>query len=538
MTELHKYNISSTKLMLAATAITMSTLVAMPAFAQDVVLETNDGSTTISGKLMSFEDGFYTIKTALGNMRLSAERVSCDGDACPNLGVSDEEVDFSIRGTNTIGDELMPLLIEGFAGIINAESDIVTTGDSSVKIATLIADQGYGDAFASVLIESSSSQDAFSTLVDGSAEIGMADRRITRDEARALRSAGAGSMVDLSHERVIAVDSILVLVEENNPVNSLSIDQLADIFSGKTTNWKDVGGPDLTINVFSFPEGSGTEGAFADRILHDRDSDIKTDANFVNSHIDMSRSIVNDPAAIGYASYAFQRGAKSLNLISECGIRSRPDAFSAKTEEYPLQRRLYVYNRGDATSDRAQEFLDFVTTESADGLVAKSGFINLAVDRQPQEAGSDRVRALIRDTSDQFEAALMRQLLIEMMDWDRLSTTFRFASGSTALDSKAQRDLERLVTFIEPLPAGTQIAVVGYTDDRGPFSANQALSETRAAHIVQVIKSFAGDRLGDIDITSMGFGEISPADCNETSTGRTTNRRVEIWIRDSDPYAN
>ena len=132
----------------------------------------------------------------------------------------------------------------------------------------------------------------------------------------------------------------------------------------------------------------------------------------------------------------------------------------------------------------------------------------------------------------------MRQLLIEMMDWDRLSTTFRFASGSTALDSKAQRDLERLVTFIEPLPAGSQIAVVGYTDDRGPFSANQALSETRASHIVDVIKNFAGDRISDIEIKSMGFGEIAPADCNETSSGRTTNRRVEIWIRDSDPYAN
>ncbi|MCK4860382.1 MAG: substrate-binding domain-containing protein [Rhodobacteraceae bacterium] len=527
-----------TKRMFAAAAIAMSALVAQPAIAQDVILETNDGSTTIRGELMSFEDGFYTIKTALGNMRLSAERVSCAGDACPELSIDLAEVDFSISGANTIGDELMPLLLEGFAGVINAEADIVTTADSSVKVATLIADQGYGEPFASILVQSSDSKDAFVNLIEGTAEIGMADRRINRDEARALRSAGAGSMIDLKQERVIAVDSLLVLVEESNPVNALTIDQLAGVFAGTITNWKDVGGADMAINVYSFPEESGTETTFSDRVLHPRDMHTKSDANFVNNHIEMSRSIVNDPAGIGYAGYAFQRGAKSLSLISECGINTRPDAFSAKTEEYPLQRRLYVYNRGDATSDRAQEFLDFVTTEAADGLVAKSGFINLGVDRQPQDAGSDRMGALIHNTTDQFEVTLMRQLLIEMMDWDRLSTTFRFASGSTALDSKAQRDLERLITFLEPLPAGSQIAVVGYTDDRGPFSANQSLSETRASHIVNVIKGFAGDRVADIDIVSMGFGEISPADCNETATGRSTNRRVEIWIRDRDPYAN
>ena len=65
MTELHKFNMLSAKRILAATAITMSTLVTVPAFAQDVVLETNDGPTTISGKLISFEDGFTPSKPRL-----------------------------------------------------------------------------------------------------------------------------------------------------------------------------------------------------------------------------------------------------------------------------------------------------------------------------------------------------------------------------------------------------------------------------------------------------------------------------------------
>lgn len=521
------------KPLLTAVAFTIATLNVNIALAEPVVLRSNDGSTSITGELVSFEDGTYTVQTVLGQMQLSAARVSCEGADCPDLSVDVGEVDFAITGANTIGDELIPLLLEGFATTINAEADILTSADSTIKYATLIDDQGFGEPFAVVMVESSETPAAFNDLLDGSAQIGMADRRIDRTEARALRSAGAGSMIDFNQERIIAVDSLLVLVEESNPITELTIEQLALIYSGQITNWRDVGGLDMAINVYSFPEESGTETTFSDRILHPRNLHTKSDANFVENHIDMSRAVVNDPAGIGYAGFAFQRGAKSLDLISECGIIGSPNEFSAKTEEYPLARRLYLYNRADTMTDQSQEFLDYVTSAEADGLVSKSGFINLSVTRRLQDERSLHLREYIRNTSDQFEVALMSQLLVEMLDWDRLSTTFRFPSGSTALDNKAQRDLERLISFLENQPDGTQVAVVGFTDDRGPFTANQSLSEVRASSVISIIESFAGNRIDGIEMMPLGFGEVSPADCNETDYGRATNRRVEIWVRNS-----
>ncbi len=512
-------------------AATIAVFSAGSAFAQTVVLKANDGSVDVTGELISFEDGFYTIQTLLGQMRMSASRVSCDGDACPQSVVEVAATDFSITGSDTVGDELMPLLLEGFASAINAEADIVTASDPAIKVATLVGDQGFGDPFAAVLVHSTGSSAGFTDLLEGTAEISMASRRIRPVEARALRDAGAGSMIDIKQEHVIAVDSLLVIVSQSNPIETLSIEQIAGIYSGSITNWSEVGGSDLVINVYTRATGSGTESTFSGRMLAPLELSTRLDATVIDTNIAMSRAVVEDPAGIGYAGYAFQRGAKSLNLVSECGIRTRPDKFSAKTEEYPLQRRLYVYNRVDTISESAQEFLDYVTTDAADGLVSKSGFIDLSIERQPQSNAGGRMRGLIRSATDQYEVSLMRQLLVEMLDWDRLSTTFRFASGSNRMDAKALRDMERLVAYLEGQPTGTEVAIVGYTDNVGPFGSNQQLSEGRASDVADILKEYAGDRLAGIGVSSMGFGELSPADCNETDSGREINRRVEIWIK-------
>ncbi len=511
------------------TAAAILSISAISANAQAVVLKANDGSVDIEGDLVSFEDGVYTIRTLLGEMRMSASRVSCEGAACPVIVL--DQSDLTIAGSNTIGDELMPLLLTGYSDGLNAEADIQTGNDPTQKTVSIVGDQGYGDVLSSILISSTGSSDAFAALMEQTAEIGMASRRIQPSEARALRDNGAGNMISVEQERVIAVDSLLIIVHPSNPVDTLSIDQISDIYAGNIRNWSEVGGPDMPITVYSPEADSGTRITFEARTLDQRDYVLRADAQIVSDNISMSRSVVEDESAIGYAGYAFQRGAKSLNVVSECGIRSRPDAFSAKTEEYPFQRRLYVYNRSDNLSETAATLLEYFVSKEADSLVSKSGFIDLGVERTIQDTASGRMRGLIRTTEDPYELSLMRQLLVELLDWDRLSTTFRFASGSNRMDGKALRDLERLLDYLESLPSDTQIAVVGFTDNVGPFGANQTLSENRANEVMNIIRDTGGERVEHIDFTSLGFGPLSPAGCNETLAGQAVNRRVEIWIR-------
>ncbi len=506
-----------------------SMLAATFASAQNVVLKANDGSVDVSGELVSFEDGFYTIRTQLGQMRMSAARVSCQGDACPQL--ESAQTDFVITGSDTVGDELMPLMLEGFAASLDAEANIITSSNASVKTANLVGDQGFGEQLASILIESTGSSSAFTALLERAAEIGMSSRRIRPDEARALRADDAGNMVSVDQEHVIGVDSLLVLVNPNNPVDTLSLDQISEIYAGLITNWSEVGGPDLAIQVFTREEGSGTLTTFTERTVEPRDLSVTSSATIVLDNIEMARAVVDTPGAIGYAGVAFQRGAKSLNIITECEIRTRPDAFSAKTEEYPFQRRLYVYNRADTLSETGQALVDFMTSSAADGVIEKSGFINLGVVRQSQDNVGGRMRGLIRSTSDGYEVSLMRQLLVELLDWDRLSTTFRFSSGSTKLSNKALADLERLLNYLDTEDAGVEIALVAFTDNVGPFESNQTLSEQRAEEVADALVAAAGGRLDNIDITTLGFGPLSPAACNDSDEGRAINRRVEVWIR-------
>lgn len=491
----------------------------------EIKLISSDGSIDIRGELMEFDDEFYTIRTPLGDLRISAERVSCEGADCPVFEVA--EADFTITGSETLGRSLMPLLMEGYAGHIDAETTIVSTNQTGESLASFVADGGFGEELGTYRVSSTSSIDAFESLADQSAQIGMSSRRILPTEARALKDVAAGDMVSPSQEHIVAVDSLVLITHPSNPVDAISMDQLRDVYTGKITNWSQLGGENRPISVVAHLENSGTRTTFDQRVLGN--AQISSRSEIAPDSATMANLVTSDEGAIGYVGFAFQRGAKALSLINECGIATSPTAFSAKTEEYPLQRRMYLYNRADV-NENVQQFLDFATSESADGVIRKSGYIDLGVDRQGQAIDSPRATSLIGAKLDPYERGFAQDMLNKMTGYDRLSTTFRFRTGSARLDERGLLDMERLVAFLEDQPKGTEIAVVGFTDSVGAFDSNLGLSEGRASEVVNQMVAKAPELFNKVDIKTMGFGEISPAACNVSETGRAINRRVEIWI--------
>lgn len=174
--------------------------------------------------------------------------------------------------------------------------------------------------------------------------------------------------------------------------------------------------------------------------------------------------------------------------------------------------------------------LAYAKSAEADGVIAKSGFIDLGVKTQDMTMGSSRAQSLLTADADPYEGAIMREMLGEMVAHDRLSTTFRFRTGSSRLDERARIDMARLVDFLELQPAGTRIKFVGFTDSVGAFDSNRELSVKRANQVMEAVDDFAGDRLEHVDMSSTGFGEIAPSACNTDDRGRSINRRVEVWI--------
>jgi phosphate transport system substrate-binding protein len=194
---------------------------------------------------------------------------------------------------------------------------------------------------------------------------------------------------------------------------------------------------------------------------------------------------------------------------------------------------MYLYNRSDNVDDTAQALLDFAISSDADAVIAKSGFIDLGIERRSQGETDPRRIALASEAGRYdiaSEGVVLNELLEEMGNYDRLSTTFRFRTGSSRLDERGRLDLDRLIAYLDGAPAGTEVTVVGFTDDVGPFEANRQLAIERANSVLEEIRTVGAERLDGINLSTMGFGEAAPSACNISDRGRAINRRVEIWI--------
>ncbi|MBX2880446.1 MAG: substrate-binding domain-containing protein [Granulosicoccus sp.] len=510
-------------------AIVVAGLMPVTAMSDDVILKAADGSINITGELVEFADDNYVIRTTLGEMRISASRVSCEGEACPEFETAVADVVFA--GSNTVGLGMMPLLLTGYASHLDAESSVAALAGEGEILAKFVSDGGYGEEIGSYLVTPSVTGDAFTALLNKSAQIGMASRRIQPEEARELRADGAGNMISPLQEHVLAVDSLVVIVHPENELGTITIDQLRQIYSGELSNWSDLGGEDIPIKVLDRNIDAGTRGVFMSALFGDAADEVDQIGAVMDNNNDMAAMVYDDPAAIGYAGYAFQRGAKPLALVNECGIQSSPDAFSAKTEEYPLQRRLYLYNRSDNLADASADFIDYATSSNADGVIAKSGFIDLGVKIQNMDMEGSRAKQLLEPTADAYESNIMREMLRQMLDFDRLSTTFRFATGAFRMDERSVVDMARLANYLESQPEGTTVMFAGFTDSVGAFDSNRDLSARRAAFAAEEFGAFASEQIAQIEVQSAGFGEIAPVACNTDDLGRSINRRVEVWIK-------
>ena len=147
-----------------------------------------------------------------------------------------------------------------------------------------------------------------------------------------------------------------------------------------------------------------------------------------------------------------------------------------------------------------------------------------------RDRGSDSSRAttLLNASLDAYEMSVAEDLIETMSGYDRLSSTFRLAAGSSRLTPHSRDGLERFINFLADQPAGDYL-LVGFTDDQGPFDANLHLSLGRAESMIEEIRTSAAGRLDHINFSAKGYGELAPADCNTTKSGRAINRRVEVW---------
>ncbi len=165
-----------------------------------------------------------------------------------------------------------------------------------------------------------------------------------------------------------AIDGVAAVVNPKNSVKTLSSQQLQDIFSGKIVNWKELGGNDKPVNVYTRDKASGTRAVFWKKAL--KKNDITSRANVLVSNGAMKTAVNNDPYSIGYVSVGFINDRVFAVVLD--GVKPTMD--SVKQGKYKVARGLYSNTKGDAKG-LAIKFINYLLGSEGQKMALEKGFI-------------------------------------------------------------------------------------------------------------------------------------------------------------------
>ncbi|HON58741.1 MAG TPA: phosphate ABC transporter substrate-binding protein [Smithella sp.] len=253
------------------------------------------------------------------------------------------------------------------SGACFAESSIVIKGSTTV----LPVAQATLEAFMKknptvhMSLSGGGSGEGIKALIDRTTDIATSSREIKKEEIALAESRGVKPVA-----HVVAHDAIIPVVHPRNKVSNLSVDQLSQIYQGKITNWKEVGGDDLKIVVISRDSSSGTFESWDHFVM--KKSKVAPSAQMLASNGAIVQAVSKNRYAIGYVGIGYLN--KSLKPLQVNGVIG--SAQTALSKEYPLARELYMYTNGEPQGDVAK-YIAFVKSREGQEIVAREGFVPL-----------------------------------------------------------------------------------------------------------------------------------------------------------------
>lgn len=370
-----------------------------------------------------------------------------------------------LKGSDTIGGKLTPELAEAFRS-------------------------EYGSSVGFV-IEALGSSTAFVGLFDGSADLGASSRPINEKETETARSLGVAL-----REVVIAYDGVAVIIHPDNPVRELSVAQLSLLFSGKTRNWKSVGGLDRPVRLISRPSYSGTHAFFKEKALRRGNArgpeEFAAATEWMEENGAIVAAVTADPGAVSYVGLGWvSSGVRAVAILARPGEPGvPPSAESVRTGRYPLYRPLLMY-APPAPRKQALQFLRFVLSEPGRRIVEANGFVPpdagaplppfLAAVQMPPAARSV-VQAVaepvpvvrpVEAASAPTPGASPAPAPANPSRREIVRVYFPF--GSMTLGAEAMASLQGVVELLKG--GSVEAVLIGHADARGPREANQRVAE-------------------------------------------------------------
>lgn len=245
-----------------------------------------------------------------------------------------------IKGSDTLGAKMVPQIAEAFKAKMAKQG---------VEVAFEIAAEGSSTGVASV--------------IDGTAEVGMSSRDPKDKEVAKAKAKG----VDM-RTVTVAKDGIAIIVNESNPIGSISIDEIELIFSGDVTDWSGITAQTGAISAYTRNTSSGTYAVFQKMGMNSRDYGADTQKMAGNEQI--AAEVAKNPNGIGYVGLAY---------INTPGVKVLPvNGAAPDSADYPLARPLYyLINKGEALSSVANDFIGFSMSPEGQEIVNRVHFLSI-----------------------------------------------------------------------------------------------------------------------------------------------------------------
>ncbi len=228
----------------------------------------------------------------------------------------------------------------------------------------------------SIAVTGGGSGTGFAALINSKADMAIASRAILPSEVVQCRARG----IDVNYI-VFGIDGLSIVVNKANKVSSLTVDQVAKIYKGEITNWKDVGGADMAISLYGRQASSGTFVYFRQNVMK---GEYSMKMNRMSGNSQIVDAVKADRAGIGYVGVGYTQDTttnKTIDGISVLSIAAQAgsDAVSPLVEadvlsgKYPIARPLYHYFNGKPSGD-LRAFIDFELSAAGQAILKSQGF--------------------------------------------------------------------------------------------------------------------------------------------------------------------
>jgi phosphate transport system substrate-binding protein len=231
-----------------------------------------------------------------------------------------------------------------------------------------------------VQVNGGGSGTGIAALINGTVDLAQASRAMKDEEKAQVRKNRNADVV----ETPVALDSLAVFVHGSSPVQSLTIDQVKQIFQGRITNWKDVGGPEGNIILYGRENSSGTYDYFREHVL--AGEDFAPRVQTLQGTAAIINAVARDPRGIGYGGIAYAKEVRAIAVGDGNAAPVAPSVESVAAGTYPLARNLYFYHL-EGAPERVTNFVEFALSPQAQEIVSLVGYFPLP--KAPAQAGTE-----------------------------------------------------------------------------------------------------------------------------------------------------